>query len=534
VSGLPDFLRQGEPARLIPVAASGQRERQACSVLLAVLSVVQPFARQVFRHMGYRMGRRAWVEAYTEIVFKRESLEEGAGRPDGLLVLATSQGEWRALVEAKIGNGRLDVQQLLRYHKIAKDNGLDAIITISNELTPMPDHLPYDPPREMIGDIELYHWPWSTLLMMASMLIKEEANFDEEQHFILKEAVRYLEHQSSDIRGFNAMAPSWPTLVQRLRAGAGVGRDDPDVADALRCWHQAQASFCVTLSRELGTLVTLKLSRPHREQQRLRWSEDLADFVASKRLSLDFEVPGAAGPLDLVADILQRNVICRLSVDAPDTPRQYAGKMNWLLRQLPAESDASTIVHIIWKNGGRTSAPLHAIRSDLDVARLDRSGAVPRYFEIIIASDLDRRFPGPQTFPAAVEAALLDFYETVARHIRPPRPQRSADETEESAEEVADAWMSSEEPPARPTDEVAGSWMSAEEQEPEAKPKETGNIDGRMFVIFTDGSVEIETAGGVKRFDSVAEMMAAARRDHNGDGRPPLEPPSEPSPDLPI
>jgi hypothetical protein len=499
VSELPEILRQGEPARLIPVAPVGQRERQACSVLLAVLSVVQPFARQVFQRMGQRMGRRSWVDAYTEVIFKRELPDDSGCRPDGLVILSSPQGEWRALVEAKIGNGRINVEQICRYHRIAKDNDIDAIITISNELTPMPEHLPYDPPREMGGRIQLFHWPWATLLMMASMLSHDASDFDEEQHFILTEALRYLEHQSSDIRGFNAMAPSWPGLVQRLRAGAEIRRDEADVADALRCWHQAQANLCVILSRELGFPIGLKLSRPHRDEQRVRWNEDLIDFVKSKQLLVELDIPAGPGALDITVDVARRNVICRLTVSAPDTPKQYAGKLNWLLKQLPEESDETAVVNVVWRHGGRTSAGLRELRSNIAAARLEREGAVPRAFEVVVSCDLDRKF-GVQTFPPAIEDAVLEFYETVARHIRAPRPARVVEETPVEVE-VADAWMSADDPISEP------------------KPRETGIINGRAFIIFDDGSVEIETADGLKRFDSVTELMAAAQTNRNGDGR---------------
>ena len=53
-------------------------------------------------------------------------------------------------------------------------------------------------------------------------------------------------------------------------------------------------------------------------------------------------------------------------------------------------------------------------------------------------------------------------------------------------------------------------------------------------MIFDDGSVEVETADGVKRFDTVAELMEAAQRNQNGDGRPLPEPPREPPADLPV
>ena len=54
--GIPEFLAQGELARLIPICASSQRERAACSVLLAALRVVHPLARDLLSEMGKRVG----------------------------------------------------------------------------------------------------------------------------------------------------------------------------------------------------------------------------------------------------------------------------------------------------------------------------------------------------------------------------------------------------------------------------------------------------------------------------------------------
>ena len=228
----------------------------------------------------------------------------------------------------------------------------------------------------------------------------------------------------------------------------------------------------------------------------MRWNEDLADVVKSKQLRVDLDIPAAPGALDLRVDVARRNVICRLTVAAPETPKQYAGKVNWLLKQLPEESDEAAVINVVWRNGGRTSAGLRELRSNITAARLDREGAVPRAFEVVVSCDLDRKF-GVQTFPPAIEDTVLEFYETVARHIRAPKPARASDAVEV---DVGDAWMSSN------------------ESLPEPKPKETGVINGRAFTIFDDGSVEIEAADGIKRFDSVVELMAAAQQQQNSNG----------------
>jgi hypothetical protein len=476
-----------------------------------VLSVVYPFAQHVFSRMGYRLGRRAWVDAYTEVIFKKQDPGDAVDRPDGLLVTQSSQSVWSAIVEAKVGNSRISPDQIVRYHKIAKANGIDAIITISNELTSRPEHLPYELPPEASSGVEIYHWPWPTLSMIASTVINEASRFDEEQAFILSEALRYLDHQNSETRAPTTMSPSWGNLVQRVRAGAAIRRDDVDVADALRSWHQAQAGFCVALTRESGIQFAVKLSRQHRHNQRQRWADDLAYFVDNKQLWFELEVPDAAGVLHVTLDVPMRNVNCSLSVRAPDSPKQYQGKLNWLLRQLPPESDAKADIHVIWRHGHRTSASLSNLRSDPDAARLDRQGALPRAFEIVVATDLDRKF-GPYNLPPAIQMAMLEFYELIVKHVRAPKPSR-IEETDDIPEDAQDAWMPSDED----TDTGTGHIDASEKAVTNGpKPRATGDIGGRKYVIFEDGSVEIETAGGVKRFTSVSEMVSAAQRNTNG------------------
>ena len=49
---------------------------------------------------------------------------------------------WSALVEAKVGNTDLTVDQVVGYVELAKLNGVDAVITLSNQFAPLPSHHP--------------------------------------------------------------------------------------------------------------------------------------------------------------------------------------------------------------------------------------------------------------------------------------------------------------------------------------------------------------------------------------------------------
>lgn len=138
---LPEFLATGEQARLIPVGSEGKKEGRATSVLLANLSAVYEFAQVMFGGIGVRIGSRANIEVFTEIVFKDKS-DDKKLRPDGLIIINTGRSQWKALVEAKIGNAQLDEQQIKDYLALAKKYKIDAVITLSNQYSALPTHQP--------------------------------------------------------------------------------------------------------------------------------------------------------------------------------------------------------------------------------------------------------------------------------------------------------------------------------------------------------------------------------------------------------
>ncbi|MGH6826561.1 hypothetical protein [Methyloceanibacter sp.] len=497
---LPDYLKQGDVARLIPAGAANQKERSACSVLLSSLRVVQPYARTIFGEIRQKVGNGASIDAYTEAIFKIQP--EGLNcRHDGLLILDTGRRQWRAIVESKIGTCKIEPEQLAQYARLARANKVNAIITISNELTPRPDHIPYAVPKE-IRNLELYHWSWPYLAMRADLLLGADLDFDYEQNFILREVVRYLDHDSTDIKCFTQMPSGWSPLIQRIGAAASTPRGDPDLMEAVRSWHQAQASICIRLTRELQLPVTPHLSRGHRDDQDLRLSEEAAEFAADHVLRASFDFPKLPASIEVVANALARNVICRFWVDARQDRQRYQARLRWLINQLPAESDPSAVITCVWDRGVKSDATLGQLRENLNAARIDGAGAGPAYFEIATVSVLGSRFVGTKNFVPAVEEAVRHFYETIARHIRPWQGHAAEEDvvTEESAE-VDD---------------------QATTAEPKRKIVKRGEVAGRAYSIYEDGSIEIQTGNGVQRFNSFAELTAAAaaKNGHADGSRP--------------
>jgi hypothetical protein len=318
------------------------------------------------------------------------------------------------------------------------------------------------------------------------MLLSEEADFDDEQHFILSEVVRYLARET-ELNYSVHMGSEWAQLMQKVLADGHFSATDSDVLNSIRCWHQQQANICIRLGRDTRQQVTIKLSRAHRGDQRSRLLEDAEEFVSDRRLRAAFNVPSLAGPLELIANASGRSLVCRLCVSAPEDRQRYHARVNWLLRQLPAESDEGTMVHIAWDNGSRTTVPLAELRADLHGNR--EEGAVPKEFEVTRAFDAAGKFSGPQKFVEAVDNAIWDFYDSVARHVQAWQPS-TAREQEPIIVDAAGA-----------SSEMLPSLEPAEK-----RVVQRGEFQWGSFVAYADRSIEVTTDGVKRWFRDFAEL----------------------------
>ncbi len=166
MSDLPEILKAGEFARLIPVVAETSKEQRAAATLLSVVAAVDEYGRGVLRRVGAPAGKSSKIRCYTEVVFKTP-LQSSGKRPDGLIVVTTGKRAWTAIVEAKVGNTNLDAAQIEAYLDIAREVGADAVITVSNQFVTVPTHHPVTVSKTKLRSVGLYHWSWTFLLTEA-------------------------------------------------------------------------------------------------------------------------------------------------------------------------------------------------------------------------------------------------------------------------------------------------------------------------------------------------------------------------------
>lgn len=407
---LPSFLIQGEPARLFPVLSTTSKEGRTTSILLACLSKIDELGRELLASAGQRVGSRAKIETFTEIVPEKRS-GDSKERPDGLIVMKVGSREWRAFVEAKVGNVVVDPGQVERYRQFAKDNDVHCIITISNQFSNSPTNHPLEAVRKSRSKIPVIHWSWMHILTTADLLIKRNEVQDRDQLILLNELRRFLSHESAGVKGFDRMPKEWVELNQLVASGGAISTRSSEAKVVAEAWQQETRDLALILSRMTETRVDERLPRNHVGDPGARLKDDIQGLCEQRRLQISLAIPDAAAPLDIVVDLGLRSVEVGMTLRAPDDKKTTKARLNWLLRQIKSENVEGLNVRLFWP--GRSAQTQHTVaelRADLEVASEGKGAMSPTSFHIFLAKLLGARFAQPVNFVAEIETIVPAFY----------------------------------------------------------------------------------------------------------------------------
>lgn len=414
MSNLPEYLERGERTRLFPVLADTSKEGRSTAILLSCLVHVREFGQSMLGSVNQKVGKRANLKAYTEVTFNAK-----AHRPDGLLVLRVGKREWKALIETKIGNAKLNEEQITDYINLAKEHNIDAVITISNQFTSRPDHHPIKLSTKTRSKVKVYHWSWMYIITQADLLISNQSIEDEDQHFILTEMVRFLTHSSTGVKSFDRMPSAWTEVVQKVADGAPLQQKSEEIQDVVAAWHQEIRDISLMLSRQINVKVEVKLSRSHTLDPTTRVKEDVASLVRNHTLTAKLEVQDAAALIDIVVDIKRRTISASMMLMAPSNRKTTASRLSWLLQQLQKSSETDIHIKLHWP--GRKTHTQHALKELRENSKIAWENTKDRHvirFEICMIRQLTKRFGQRKNFIDELENLVSGFYETAGQRLR--------------------------------------------------------------------------------------------------------------------
>ncbi len=401
-------------ARLIPTSGingAEEQERRATSALLAVMTAVREFGRALTTPLGAPAGP---IEAYIEVPFPSE---DGKCIPDGLIRVTRGQRTWTALVEVKTGANTLRREQLETYLDVAREHGFDAVITVSNEIPPLPGQHPALVDKRKLRKVDLHHWSWSQVLSAAVMQKEYRGIADPDQAWILGELIRYLEHPRSGALEFEEMGPSW--VGAREAIAAGTLRPTDKIATEVAGRFDALLRFVsLRLGRQLGTDVTPALSRKDLADPAVRTEALATSLAGTGVLEGAIRIPNAIAPIVITADLRASRITCYVDVDAPREGRPTT-RVNWLVRQLRAAPETVRIeAHAAHQRGPGPAELLRDLRDNPGLLITDPGKELRAFRVARTTSTGSKRGRGRGSFIDSLLDAVDAFYGEVVQHIK--------------------------------------------------------------------------------------------------------------------
>lgn len=445
-----------QPARLIPVSGIGsekEAETRATSAVLAVLSVVRDLSTEIFSPLGASKAKRATVEAFIEPIYK---VEKRRLRPDGLVRITFGKNVWSCFVEVKVGDSHHTPEQVNDYWDLARSEGVNHVLTISNEIAPNPAIHPLSSDLRMRSNskVQVSHLSWTRLLTTAVKLKQHAGVDDSEQAWLLFELIRYLEHSASGALAFSDMGPSWVQVRDGAKAGT-LDKRVEGIEDVVNRWDQLIFYAALKLGADTGEDVTQVLPKALQDP-RVRAQKRAESLIGDGELDGVLRIPNTAGDVQICADLRGQQLVLAVELTTPED-RGARARVTWVVNQL-SDAPSDLVLESYRKNARQcTSAPLGEIRED----RLRALGEDPRdpaRFRLVrrVPMGLGRRTgkknPG---FIDSVLDTINDFYAEVVQALtawQPPaprikRPLQIHSESEQSQghpEDIADPDLSKE------------------------------------------------------------------------------------------
>jgi hypothetical protein len=414
---MPPTLDGWHRARLIPAAGIKnvqEQETRATSALLSVMMAVPEFARAILRHLDAPAGR---VTTFTEVSLPaaRSGGKGNKVRPDGAIVVERGKTWWGCFVEVKTGPHQHTEDQVSAYLDLARENGLQAVLTISNEISAAPGESPLAIDKRRLGKLGLRHLSWWRVLTEAVVQHEHRGVSDPDQAWILGELIAYLEDSRSGAGSFDDLGPHW--VAVRDGARQGTLRMGEEAAAVVARWEDfiryVSLGLCQELGREVEPLYPRRLDPHSRRAEAARALVDTGCLRATVR------IPDAVAPVDIEADLRARQLVTSVMIAAPKEGRATT-RLNWLLRQL-RDAPAGTRLEVTFPNARDTTSAMveEALEDHQRLLYPGDPRREPRAFRVALAREMGRkRGSGDDSFVRETSRQVVGFYGELVQGLR--------------------------------------------------------------------------------------------------------------------
>lgn len=406
-----------------------EAESRATAALLSTIKAVSEFGRAFVQLAGGPAGR---IDCFTEISF-HDGTKNPSLRPDGVVLVSRGKTKWTAMVELKVASNGISQDQFDSYHDLARDQGYDAFITISNQPA-MPNGLPpLKVHKSKARGLPVTHLSWERLLSEAQLLSWQSGVADEDQKYILDEWIRYVNDQKSRIVVSPKVGPYWGNLLTQATTEK-LSSVKSDLEEFLNTWNGFLRIEAFRLRAMLGENVEVRMSRNDYNDPDSFLKRMVNETSDSCRVESALKIPKTAGDLLIVFDIKGKCTILEIHVKPP-SDKTTRGQIGWMISQLKhleVGPDQNLIVD--WrKKGVMSMAPISGISDVRDSLMISTAKEAVEKDNEIRLFRLQQVFKLPsksRDFFSSLGRSIEEFYQSTVQYIQtysPAAPKVSED-----------------------------------------------------------------------------------------------------------
>ncbi|MDG2467072.1 MAG: hypothetical protein P8N97_07600 [Alphaproteobacteria bacterium] len=311
--------------------------------------------------------------------------------------------------------------------KDAKENDINALITISNEFTSTIKQSPLKTlSKRQLSKVNLYHFSWRLILSTAMLLKNNDEIKDREKSLVLDELIRFLKDDSVGTKSFTQMPASWINVISSEQ---GFKKNDHEVIEIADALIEEFSEIAINLQDHLGVDCNVKL-KSRFKGDRNAWQEDISKSIAEKKIAdCFFSIPDAADDLILHIDLKGSKMSVGMEIKAPDERTTTKGKTNWLLNQLKKKSDdkpfdeSNSFVQIRWKSKTtKTEVKLSELIEDKEKCFSDSNGTIASFTPMMRVHST-KIFKSRKKFIDELEKLVEGFYDHYGQYLKQPQPK---------------------------------------------------------------------------------------------------------------
>jgi hypothetical protein len=376
------------------------------------MHAVPEFGHALLKELG--APKSPVIETFAEVRFK-----DAAGRtviPDGAIVCKRGNKAWTCLVEVKTAGAPLRPEQVSSYLDVARDNGFDGVLTISNQITATYAESPVLVDKRKLRKTALWHFSWWRVLTEAIVQHRFRGISDPDQAWILGELIAYLDSSASGAGGFEDMGDKWVTIRKAANDGT-LRANDSEARTVAERWEEFTQYLGLGLSQDLGRSVVSP--RPRSQTTADRLDESVKELATEGSLTATLRVPDAIGDIRIRADLRARRTLTSVAIDAPREGRAK-GRISWLLRQLSDAPDDLRI-EVAFPSARHTTSELLSVALENPEKLLYPADPKrePKSFIVTLGRAMgQKRGKAEGSFVRETRTQVVDFYGNIVQGLK--------------------------------------------------------------------------------------------------------------------